>query len=445
MDASSKFSQLMSEETISSTLRDRFNCILQNEDTVIEKSKDGKLNWYFQWERNDSWSPSTITENTPTVYTSSIPDDNMSREGISPPKLHNQRQIHFIPSLLSSQQVQSLLNIVTFQIQQQRQGSNPKTKCAVVIEDGERKWNTKQHPNQCLATVLEPIIQKQILPLVRSIYHAPNMVVADSIIRWYIADEQDDGSNENLPPHYDLTAYASMIIPLNPEECQGGLYVQSGASSDSRLTVDFNHYQDVAVSQSHSNQKHNGILQRGDAILHQYDVMHGVELRGGTRYSLVLWMVLDEESMMNRTAPWVEKDALKHESVHAAFLYGMYAQNGLHGVPEDLILAKQYWEWASERGHALSQYMLSMLLIKIGYDGDSKPSPSKVEWSNRIMSLLRESADRGLDLSQHALAQTYRWGYHGVSKDEFLARKYYIAAAKQGHTKSIEALLEKII
>jgi TPR repeat protein len=123
----------------------------------------------------------------------------------------------------------------------------------------------------------------------------------------------------------------------------------------------------------------------------------------------------------------------------------MNAQNGLHGVPKDEKVAQEYWEWASERGHALSQYMLSMLLLRVGFDNDPLRKESKMEWSTRIVSLLKESADRGLDLSQHSLAQTYRYGYHGVAKNESIATKYYIAAARQGYTKSIEALLEKVI
>lgn len=429
----SKFSQLMSEEKISNEGLERLKLILRTEDHVDQVNDD----WSWKWNHAGNVF---FSNSNHSFYTSVIPDDNIYMHGdVFAPPLHNQRELYFVPSLLSQTQVKSLLSLIEIQIQKQEQGLSPNTKCIVAIEDGERKLNNDQ-PDQCIASFLEPIIENQILPVARTILQEPNITVADSIVRWYIVEDQDEGSNENLPPHYDLTSFASMIIPLNPEECEGGLYVQYGASHKSRQVVDF----EMCRQSSKTNENNNlDGLKGGDAMIHRYDVMHGVNLKQGTRFSLVLWMTEDEQSMKSRTAPWVTKDAVNRKSVHAAFLYAMNAQNGLHGVSKDEKVAQEYWEWAAERGHALSQYMLSMLLLRKGFDNDPFRKESKMEWSKRIVSLLKESADRGLDLSQHALAQTYRYGYHGVSIDESLAKKYYIAAARQGYKKSIEALLEK--
>lgn len=431
----SKFSQLMSEEKISSEGLQRLKLILDGEECFNElKTND---NWSWKWNHVGYMD---FPASNYSCYTSVIPDDKILMKDILAPPLHNQRELYFVPSLLTASQVKSLLGMIAYQIQKQQKGLSPKTKCIVAIEDGEMKLNYDE-PDNCIASYLDPIIRNQILPVAREILQEPNITVADSIVRWYIVENEDEGGSENLPPHYDLTSFASMIIPLNPEECEGGLYVQFGASHESRQNVDFKMYRHNIETKDGMNSSG---IKSGDAIMHRYDVMHGVHLKRGTRYSLVLWMTQDEQSMKTRTAPWVTKDAEDHRSVHAAFLYAMNAQNGIHGVSKDEKVAKEYWEWASERGHALSQYMLSMLLLRIGFDDDPKLE-SKTEWSKRIVSLLEESAERGLDLSQHALAQTYRYGYHGVSKNESLARKYYIAAAKQGHTKSIEALLERVV
>lgn len=48
----------------------------------------------------------------------------------------------------------------------------------------------------------------------------------------------------------------------------GALYVQAAAGIESRRLVG---------------------LQRGEVLLHQWDVMHGVHVTRGERYSLVLW------------------------------------------------------------------------------------------------------------------------------------------------------------
>ena len=94
--------------------------------------------------------------------------------------------------------------------------------------------------------------------------------------------------------------------------------------------------------------------------MHKYDVMHGVNVRGGKkRWSLVLWLGEDEESVKSKTVPWVIREA--KSSVHAAFLFAYLSQNGLLGFNRDLEIAKQYYEWASQRGHALSEYKLWLM------------------------------------------------------------------------------------
>jgi hypothetical protein len=431
----SKFSQLMSEEKVRKDGLECLNLLLQTDDCLDRVNGS----WSWKWDKAGCVN---CSESNYSFYASVLPDDKIDRNDVLAPSLHNQRELYFVPSLLTSSQVKTLLDMIAKQIQKQQQGVSPKTKCIVAIEDGEKKaLVNKDQSDQCIASFLDPIIINQILPVARGILQEPKLAVADSIVRWYIVEDVDEGSNENLPPHYDLTSFASMIIPLNPEECEGGLYVQYGASHESRRTVDFQMHRHG--SKSNKNNEMFG-LKAGDAIIHRYDVMHGVNLKKGTRFSLVFWMA-DEQSIKSRTAPWVTTDAINRKSVHAAFLYAMNAQNGLHGVPKDEKVAQEYWEWASERGHALSQYMLSMLLLRVGFDNDPLRKESKMEWSTRIVSLLKESADRGLDLSQHSLAQTYRYGYHGVAKNESIATKYYIAAARQGYTKSIEALLETVI
>ena len=466
----SKFSQLMSgEKTKSTQLSDKdqhFSSSLFDSDPLSNEEI-----WSLLWRENGRIEclPNNApnSNDPPSLYTCSLPDDNFEFtskdtnnnspliECISPPELHNKREIHYIPSLLSSTQVESLLEVIKANIDSQSSSVHRNTKCLVAVEDGEKQYD----PNKklCITSILEPMIQKQILPVARSICKEPNLVVADSLVRWYITDHESTGNetivsqSEALAPHYDVTSFATMIIPLNPEECEGGLYVQYGAGQDTRCTVDFKDKIRVATTSattsikqnvSHTQSEGHGMMQ-GDAILHRYDVMHGVQVQGGTRYSLVLWMAQDCESMKKTNVPWVSKDALQRKSVHAAFLHGCNLRDGLYDTKRDLLEAKLFWEWASERGHALSQYNLAMLLLKLGFRDDPEgPSVEKQKqvWNNRVLSLLEESANRGLDMSQHALGITYKQGYYGVKKDIAKARQLFANAARQGYVRSIEVL-----
>lgn len=186
--------------------------------------------------------------------------------------------------------------------------------------------------------------------------------------------------------------------------------MQSGAASETRLCVDF----DTA----------------GDALLHRFDVMHGVHVRKGRRYSLVVWLAETEEAMRSKTAPWVEREA--KESVHAAYLYASYAKDGLYGVPEDELVARRYFEWAGERGHAISQYSLAVLLMKNGSRSEDENA--------RITELLEMASERGLAQAHHELGTAFKEGYLGLERDFDAARKNYRLAANQGYSRSVEIL-----
>jgi predicted 2-oxoglutarate/Fe(II)-dependent dioxygenase YbiX len=76
---------------------------------------------------------------------------------------------------------------------------------------------------------------------------------------------------QDLATHYDNTAYATVVVALNdPTEYEGGLFVQTGANVNTRKSVPFS--------------------SPGDAVLHRFDLMHGVNVRSGKkkRFSLVI-------------------------------------------------------------------------------------------------------------------------------------------------------------
>jgi TPR repeat protein len=88
--------------------------------------------------------------------------------------------------------------------------------------------------------------------------------------------------------------------------------------------------------------------------------MHGVHVPSGKeRWILVIWFGENEESVKSKTVPWVIREA--KNSVHAAFLFAYNSQHGLLGFDQDLEVAKQYYSWASQRGHALSEYKMWLM------------------------------------------------------------------------------------
>ena len=49
-------------------------------------------------------------------------------------------------------------------------------------------------------------------------------------------------------------------------------------------------------------------LQRGELLLHRWDVMHGVHVTAGERYSLVVWCAESEAALAAGDYPWVRRD-----------------------------------------------------------------------------------------------------------------------------------------
>ena len=336
-----------------------------------------------------------------TSYLTAVLPDDGCPSNIDLPSLHNRRVLHYVKSLLSPSQVSSILyhcsDTVGFEQNQAR--------CYVAVEDGVPQLNNN------LTRILLPVLNDHVVPFARDICNAPELVVADALVRRY---DPEDG-NEVLSAHYDLTSFASVIIPLTLTE--GGLYVQSGASRQSRRSVDFE--------------------SAGDGVLHRFDVMHGVDVRKGRRYSLVVWLSETEEAMRLKTVPWVERE--RDKSVHAAYLYAMNAKDGKYGVSKDSELARHYLEFAAARGHAISQYILALALMKEGYRSEKDNRWIEYE-RGRIVELLEKASERGLGEALHELGTAYKQGYIGLERDYSVARFILGLAADNGYQPSIEIL-----
>jgi len=386
-------------------------------------------------------------QSLPAVRTVTLPDDPCPTTLL--PDMHHQRKLHYVQSMLSRQDVAAVrdkLHAITLSKTFQARD----TQCVVIVEDGEPQGGIpgeeKEEEDVLLDDLVEtvmPMLHEKTLPQAQAIcdhnHHNPHdrhpkLVIADALIRSY--DDPTTTTTEKAPmnprntlaPHYDQTSYGSVIIPLNDptfEEIQGGLYIQTGASITSRHSIDFERV--------------------GDGLLHMYDVMHGVHVEKGNRLSLVVWLRLEDNDACGDMEPlpnyhyddidgataaplWLERD--QRQSVHAAFLIGMHAQE----INADELAAQTHWEWAAERGHALSQYCLSILLTKHQKLTDANPRAANL--------LIRAAGDGhgGLASAQYNLGIAYKNGHLGLERNENLAKMYFQWAAQQGCRPSHEIL-----
>lgn len=195
------------------------------------------------------------------------------------------RQMHLLPALLSHEEVAALHDAASrsnsFDSSEPDTVDKEATFSMNVLEDGESMPAAAE-----VAAIIAPIIEERLLPYVRAKFGCADACIGDVLLRRY-----RPGERTTLNLHYDIQAFATAIIPLSTQRdaaCgspsagyTGGLFVQGGASASSRRLVRF-----PAL---------------GDVLVHQFDLMHGVEVESGARYALAVWFYGSHACLEPRT------------------------------------------------------------------------------------------------------------------------------------------------
>ena len=116
-----------------------------------------------------------------------------------------------------------------------------------------------------LLALTESIIRDRITPAVNEHVKScsSRCVACHSLVRRYLQNERRSHGT-----HFDIQALATVVIGLNSygSDFDGGLFVTVGQGKKDFIP-----------------------LQAGDAALHESDLLHGVELSRGSRWSWILW------------------------------------------------------------------------------------------------------------------------------------------------------------
>merc|ERR1719181_1236375 len=91
-------------------------------------------------------------------------------------------------------------------------------------------------------------------------------------------------------------------------------------------------------------------MDSGDALVHQYDLNHGVAVTDGTRHSLVVWISSTTDACHQQRSPWYEDDARRGDS-DAQWNLGHLYKRGARGFPSDLEKAAYWYRQSAEQDH----------------------------------------------------------------------------------------------
>lgn len=113
-----------------------------------------------------------------------------------------------------------------------------------------------------LRAITEPILLQRIQPFVWASYPKAG-AVCHSMIRRYLEHER-----RSHDTHWDIPSYVSVVVSLDSTnlDFEGGFFVTTGNGEKSFIP-----------------------LQKGDTVVHQSDLLHGVHVVSGERWSWAMW------------------------------------------------------------------------------------------------------------------------------------------------------------
>lgn len=188
-------------------------------------------------------------------------------------------------------------------------------------------------------------VYNRIIPIIRKLYSCVSCVPCTASLRRYTAGHA--GKRITLGEHSDVDAYITVAIALNPyDEYDGGVYTQELERPATREYFK---------------------IRRGDAIFHQYDLNHGVEIVWGTRYAAIVQFKDSEKSCEISASPWYLNLALEGDA-DAQFRYATSKAHERFGERRDMSAALRWYRKAAEQGHTRAMHELAMLYVS-GLDG----------------------------------------------------------------------------
>lgn len=189
-------------------------------------------------------------------------------------------------------------------------------------KDEEDELDDFQQGVQNLLKIVEPYIDEVLLPHAREVLQDDDTIVSDVFLRRYGEDICGDKSRDGLSAHYDVFSKVTAVIALDDVSANGtnGLYTTVGSIAGEETS-------------NHASLRRFFPLERGDAVLHTWDVLHGVNVESGLdRTSLIVWFsskkaMMDSPSStydgqnLSAIAPWISQNPKLEYDPVVQFVY----------------------------------------------------------------------------------------------------------------------------
>ena len=328
---------------------------------------------------------------------------------------------HLLPSLIKTQEAAAMKELLVQapdDFDEDLDGVDKMVTYEFIISSaGARKAHdpVREALRQRLRDITEPIIRDRIQPFVWERYPSAG-AVCHSMIRRYLLHER-----RTHDTHWDIPSYVSVVVSLDAagHDFQGGFFVTTGNGEKSFIP-----------------------LQRGDTVVHQSDLLHGVHVKQGERWSWAMWFQ-DSHDCSSQSSDWWKSEAEGGDPVaqtlramraatpkeswtwletaanrgfpRAQLYFGKAIEDGLEGE-KNQELASYWYEKSRLGGEVDSCYYLGLVQQRRGN-------------ASGAMQLFRQGALAGEPNAMGQLAMGYLNGTGGLSEDLDLATDWFEQAA----------------
>ena len=341
-----------------------------------------------------------------------------------------------LPSIVSRDEVQSILDMVkNMKFNTDPDSVDGMSTHEMYIDldsDSNSNMNINMNINMNkLREIVLSILNSRITPYVRYRYPKTNdrlCTPSHCLIRRY-----RNGERLTHRTHKDGHAYSTVVISLSDyeKEYRGGIYVASAERYKQFIP-----------------------LNRGDAIIHKYDLLHGVNVKddGGERWSCILWYK-DSITGKDFSSEWFKDKAYSGNAIYQSLYANVVSEKDkifwLKKAAEQghansmiklaraymKILESDYFEFNPEEAYRLynnaiataqdpnAQYELAALVLT----GLKKKSIFMMDILNETIKLLEEAAKGGHVYAMFNLGIAHLYGYTGNQNIE-LATKWFKAS-----------------
>ena len=160
---------------------------------------------------------------------------------------------------------------------------------------------------QRLIEIVQPHIYDKLLPKVNKLLNTTSIRVSEIFLRRYGQDICGNVTRNGISAHYDVYSRITSVIALDDTAAEGrnGLFttaISRSGKTGQRLQM-------TGKTSNHASLRRFFPLNKGDGVVHTWDVLHGVDVEPGLdRTSLIVWFATDEEEEENTAASWLVKN-----------------------------------------------------------------------------------------------------------------------------------------